>query len=134
MSTREQDIAAIERLVRDAARLQSDVDGFTGLLTEDAVIVNFGGRVVRGRAEIAEAMRQALASPLADVITENELEDIRFPRPDVALVGFVKHVSDRRDPKVRGAELEQRGRSTFVLVKEDGRWLVSYAQTTPIRA
>jgi hypothetical protein len=52
-------VTAIHRLVADAERLQSDVDGFTGLLTDDAVIVDFGGRRVRGRA----AIRLAQPSP-----------------------------------------------------------------------
>ena len=63
-------IDAICHLVDEAQRLQSDVDGFTGLLTDDAVIVDFGGRRVRGRAAIRAAMEQALASPL--VVVEHD--------------------------------------------------------------
>src|SRR5688572_8457163 len=37
------DVEAIERVVRDAEELQSDVAGFTGLLTDEVSLVNFAG-------------------------------------------------------------------------------------------
>jgi uncharacterized protein (TIGR02246 family) len=129
-------IDAIHRLVADAERQQNDVDGFTGLLTEDAVIVNFGGRRVRGRAAIRTAMARALATPLADVLTTQEVEEIRFLRPDVAIVECVKHVHDRRTPGDTGSgpPLSDRGMLTFVVVDQDGRWRIASAQTTPVAA
>ncbi|MEU4575353.1 SgcJ/EcaC family oxidoreductase [Nonomuraea sp. ATR24] len=113
--------AAIEQVVRDAEKLQNDVDGFTGLLTEDVSLVNFTGIRLRGREQVREVMAKALRSPLKDVLTTNELQDVIFLREDVALATLVKHVNDGR-----------RGALTFVLVKEDGRWLIALAQTTPI--
>ncbi|WP_219507682.1 SgcJ/EcaC family oxidoreductase [Nonomuraea ceibae] len=113
--------AAIEQVVRDAEKLQNDVDGFTGLLTEDVSLVNFTGIRLRGREQVREVMAKALRSPLKDVLTTNELQDVTFLREDVALATLVKHVNDGR-----------RGALTFVLVKEDGRWLIALAQTTPI--
>ena len=127
-------VAAIHRLVADAERLQSDVEGFTGLLTDDAVIVNFGGRRVRGRDAIRDAMRTALESPLADVITQT-VEAVRFIRPDVAIVELVKLIDDRReaaDPTSR--PLADRGMLTFVVVERDGAWRIASAQTTPVAA
>jgi uncharacterized protein (TIGR02246 family) len=123
------EIAAIRAVVADADALQSDADGFAGLLTEDIVLVNFGGRRVLGRSEVHDAMTEALRTPFAKVYTRNELVDVRFPRPDVAIASCIKHISDERDD---GDPLEERGSSTFVLVKEDGRWLIALAQTTPI--
>jgi len=127
-------VAAIHHLVADAERLQSDVEGFTGLLTDDAVIVNFGGRRVRGRDAIRDAMRTALESPLADVITQT-VEAVRFIRPDVAIVELVKLIDDRReaaDPTSR--PLADRGMLTFVVVERDGAWRIASAQTTPVAA
>ncbi|MFI6482895.1 SgcJ/EcaC family oxidoreductase [Nonomuraea sp. NPDC050663] len=115
------DVEAIEQVVRDAETLQSDVDGFTGLLTEEVSLVNFTGIRLRGRATVKEVMAKALRTPLKDVLTTNELLDITFLRPDVALATLVKHVNDGRT-----------GALTFVLVKEDGRWLIALAQTTPV--
>jgi len=128
-------LAAIHHLVADAERLQSDLEGFTGLLTDDAVIVNFGGRRVRGRDAIRDAMRTALASPLADVITSQTVEAVRFIRPDVAIVELVKFIDDRRetaDPASR--PLADRGMLTFVVVERDGAWRIASAQTTPVAA
>ena len=128
-------VTAIHRLVADAERLQSDVDGFTGLLTDDAVIVNFGGRRVRGRDAIRRAMRAALETPLADVITTQEVEDIRFLRPDVALVECVKLIHDRRDASDPAtSSLADRGMLTFVVVEQQGEWRIASAQTTPVTA
>ena len=126
---------AIHRLVEAAERLQSDVDGFTALLTDDVVIVNFGGRRVRGRDAVRAAMEQALASPLADVTTTQQVDHLRFLRPDVALVECTKFVHDGRPVDAvdgRRPGLADRGRLTFVVVEHDSRWLIASAQTTPV--
>jgi uncharacterized protein (TIGR02246 family) len=99
------------------------------------VIVNFGGRRVRGREAIHRAMRAALATPLADVATSQTVEGIRFVRPDVAIVECVKRIHDRRDPDAEGsAPLADRGMLTFVVVERDGAWRITSAQTTPVAA
>jgi uncharacterized protein (TIGR02246 family) len=79
-------------------------------------------------------MTQALKTPFARVYTRNELVDVRFLRPDVALVSCIKHISDEREPTAKdsNAPLSERGSLTFVLVKEEGNWLIALAQTTPI--
>lgn len=139
MGTTQGDAAeAVRRVVGEAQRLQDDVDGFTDLLAEDVVIVNFGGRRVRGRSAVREAMAAALATPLADVATTHEIEQIRFLRPDVAVVDCVKHVHDNRTPPAGAGAgdppLRRRGTLTFVLVEEGGRWRVAVAHTTPVAA
>jgi uncharacterized protein (TIGR02246 family) len=69
---------------------------------------------------------------MAQVLTRNEIEDVRFLRPDVAVVACIKHVSDERDDPAFA--VPQKGRLTLLLVKEQGRWLISLLQTTPIAA
>jgi uncharacterized protein (TIGR02246 family) len=128
----ERDLEAIRAVVADSETLQNDVDGFTGLLAEDVVIVNFGGRRVRGRDKVREAMSAAVASPLAKVLTRLDVEDVRFLRPDVAVVACIKHVSDERDEPVAG--LAREGRLNYTMVRDGGRWLIATAQTTPIVA
>ncbi|WP_067140821.1 SgcJ/EcaC family oxidoreductase [Microtetraspora malaysiensis] len=115
------DIKAIEQLVRDAEDLQSDVAGFTGLLTDDVSLVNFTGIRLRGREQVTQVLTKALESPLKDVLTKNELLEVTFLRPDVALANLIKHVNDGRT-----------GALTFVLVKDDGTWRIALAQTTPV--
>lgn len=125
--------AAVRRVIDDAQRLQNDTDGYLGLHTDDAVIVNFGGLRVRGKDVIEERMRSALASPLAHVVTTIEVEGVHFLRPDVAVVDATKHVSDERDePHRPDRPLTERGSLTYVLVKDDGQWRIAVAQTTPV--
>jgi uncharacterized protein (TIGR02246 family) len=133
-AAQDQEIIAIRAVVAAAETLQSDADGFTQLLTEDVSLVNFGGRRVLGRDDLHQAMTQALKTPFARVYTRNELVDVRFLRPDVALVSCIKHISDEREPTAKdsNAPLSERGSLTFVLVKEESNWLIALAQTTPI--
>jgi uncharacterized protein (TIGR02246 family) len=129
-----QEVVAIRAVVADAETRQSDAEGFSQLLTEDVALVNFGGRRVLGKDNVREAMRQSLKTPFADVYTKNEVVDVRFLRPDVAVVSCVKHISDKREPseKEDTAPLSEQGSLTFVLVKEQGSWLIALSQTTPI--
>ncbi|MEV0384348.1 SgcJ/EcaC family oxidoreductase [Nonomuraea sp. NPDC050643] len=133
----EMETAAIRRLVVDAEEHQSDVETFVALHTADTSIVNFGGRRVAGRQALTTVMRAALESPLAQVITRNEVKDIRFVRPDVAIVTCLKRVSDGREAEVREdprtALPASSGWLTYVVAKEPGgAWRIASAQTTPI--
>ncbi|GAA3885218.1 hypothetical protein GCM10022243_57550 [Saccharothrix violaceirubra] len=116
----------IRRTIADAERHQSDLDPFVALHTEDVVVVNLAGRRVLGRAALRDAMAAALDSPLADVTTRSDVEDIRLVSPDVAIVSCLKHVSGLAD--------ELTARLTYVLVRQPDRWRIAVAQTTPITA
>ncbi|NDL56045.1 SgcJ/EcaC family oxidoreductase [Phytoactinopolyspora mesophila] len=125
---------AIEKVVADAEKLQFDVDGFTNLLADDVVLINFFGRRLHGKDQVYAAMAQALQTPLTDVRTKHELVDVIFPRPDVAIASIVKHVYDERAASPEsGAALQNKGAMTMVLVKSNGDWLITLAQTTPIK-
>ncbi|WP_436794657.1 SgcJ/EcaC family oxidoreductase [Actinospongicola halichondriae] len=116
-------------LVNLAQASQSDVEPFLALHTSETVIVNFGGRRVLGIRELRSAMEAALASPLADVTTSVEVHDIRYLRPDVALISCSKHVNDARSD---GGDLASRGALSYVAVRDDRRWRIALAQTTPV--
>ena len=119
----------IRSLVERLQATQSDVEPFLALHTPDTIIVNFGGLRRLGRDDVRGAMEAALASPLAQVTTSAQVDDIRFPRPDVAIVSATKHVSDQRDTTETFAT---QGRLTYVVVEDDGEWRVALAQTTPV--
>jgi len=119
----------IRKLVERLQATQSDLEPFLALHTPDTIIVNFGGRRVQGSGDLRRAMVAGLASPLAQVTTTAEIDDIRFVRPDVAIVSCSKHVSDQRDTTETFAA---EGRLTYVAVEEDGEWRVALAQTTPV--
>jgi uncharacterized protein (TIGR02246 family) len=96
------------------------------------VVVNIAGRRVLGRSALGTAMRAALASPLAHVTTTIDIDDIRYLRPDVAIVSCTKRVHDARDGE--HDELPTTGALTYVVERADGRWRIAVAQTTPVRA
>jgi uncharacterized protein (TIGR02246 family) len=121
--------STLRQLVEDVQDAQSAVEPFLKLHTAETVIVNFGGRRVRGREHLRQAMESALASPLAEVTTTAEIHDIQFIRPDVALISCTKHVTDGR---ATGDLLATRGSLTYVAVEDDGEWRIALAQTTPI--
>jgi uncharacterized protein (TIGR02246 family) len=126
----EQHTAAIRRLVDDAQAKQSDVEPFLALHTDDTVVVNFGGRRVAGKDALRRAMTTALASPLAKVTTTAEVQDIRFVRPDVAIVSATKYVADDRD---QADTFASKGSMTYVVANDvDAGWRIALAQTTPI--
>jgi uncharacterized protein (TIGR02246 family) len=127
-------IEAIRRTVAEAQAHQGDVEGFMALHTTEAIIVNLAGRRVLGSDAIRVALSQALATPLAQVITTAEVDDIRFVRPDVAIVSCTKHVSDWRNPAAndrQAAPKPTHARLTYVMVQEPDRWRIASAQTTP---
>jgi ketosteroid isomerase-like protein len=74
-------------------------------------------------------MTFGLKSPMAKVFTHLEIEDIRFIRPDLALVSCAKQVSDERG---EGPAVPTRGSLTFTVVREPDGWKIAVAQTTPI--
>ena len=119
----------IRQLVEQLQAAQSDIEPFLALHTQAAIVVNFGGRRVLGRGDLGRAMEAGLASPLAQVITTAEIDDIRYVRPDVAIVSCTKHVSDQRETTEAFAT---EGRLTYVAVEEEGAWRVALAQTTPV--
>ena len=126
----EQDIRSIRRTISDAEAFQNDLEKFTELLTDDVVIVNIAGRRVIGKDTLYNAMKAALETPLANVLTTTEVEDIRFLRRDVALASCSKHISDRRAE--RTTPLDEKGSLTFTLVRGQDKWLIASAQTTPV--
>jgi uncharacterized protein (TIGR02246 family) len=121
-------VTAIRDLVAAAERHQNDVEEFVALHHPDLVLVNIAGRRVLGRDALRDAMTAALKSPLAKVFTRLEIEDVRFIRPDVAVVSCAKHVSDERG---EGSALPTRASLTFTVVREPEGWRIAVAQTTP---
>jgi uncharacterized protein (TIGR02246 family) len=125
------DTAEITALIEAAVRHQSEPEPFLDLHAEEVVIVNIAGRRVMGRTELGTAMRGALASPLADVTTTVEIDDIRFVRPDVAIISCTKHVRDSRQGSTEA--LPSAGAMSYVVEASGDRWRIALAQTTPIR-
>ncbi|ANN17888.1 hypothetical protein SD37_21050 [Amycolatopsis orientalis] len=121
----------VKQVVLDSDRLQNDPDGFAALLTEDVNLVNIAGRRLHGRETVRAAYHQAMSSQLAQVRTRIEIEDAWLVQPDAAVVTATKHVSDERTEP--NAPLPDKGAVTFVLARQDQKWLIASVQTTPIK-
>ena len=130
-----------------AQESQSDPEALPNLHTAETPIVNgrrpgagparrprahLAGRRVLGRETFAKAMAGALASPLRDVLTTVEIDDIRLATPDVAIVSCTKTVHDGRSGVDAPTALPATGALTYVTLRSDDGWRIALAQTTPI--
>ncbi|WP_203186511.1 SgcJ/EcaC family oxidoreductase [Streptomyces pratensis] len=135
-ATDDADEKRIRELVARTQEAQADPDVLPALHTSDLVLINLGGRRLFGRETFVSAMTEALSSPLKDIRTTLEIDDIRFATPDVAIVSLTKTVHDERAEGDEGDDLPElplTGAMTYVMTRTDGDWRISLAQTTPIR-
>lgn len=123
---------AIRELIARASGAQNDPDVLIPLHAPEAIIVNFFGRRVLGREAFEEAMRSALATPLADVRTEVEIVDLRPVTDSVVLASCIKTTHDGRESADGDALPATSGALTYVVARRDGAWQIALAQTTPI--
>ncbi len=128
--SREQEMVLIRQVLADAERFQNDPEHFSQLLTQNAVIVNAVGLRISGKDEIAQVMQQAIQTHMADIVTKNEVVSITFVRSDVAVVNGIKHISVRTGNVL---EEDSNASQTFMVVKEQGKWLIAAIQSTIIQ-
>jgi uncharacterized protein (TIGR02246 family) len=135
-----QKIASSSRRAKDAAAIKAALEqmragwnaksgaAFTKPFTENADAVVINGVHIKTRAEIARFHQTAFDGIFKDVrLLEYNVEQIRFLRPDVALV----HVVGVRDD-VSDKTKTKRGRLSFVMVKNRGEWQIEFFQNTAI--
>jgi len=123
------DIEEIRQVIADVERgfNTNDAALMNKHLARDAAVVNAMGVRVVGFDEIMAVSEKGLAGPLADQYARYEVRDVRFIRPDVALVHKEAYaVTEDGEP----IDLEHAMNALYVLVKEDGRWLVEARQNT----
>jgi uncharacterized protein (TIGR02246 family) len=116
-------LAVLDALAEAWAR--HDADAYGALFTEDAAYVTFVGTHYQGRREIAESHRVLFAKYLKGTRLVGEVDDVRFPAPDTAVVVGRGDVHKGRPPR-RLTKVQ-----TTVLVRgADGRWLVASFHNT----
>lgn len=121
------DLEAISRLVATVEHSQEnkDPEEFLRLFHPDAIWTTGHGKVLIGLDAIAEFTRKVLPASDWDGNVTYEVAHVLFIRPDVAAV------------KVRQRYLtpdeESEGAPLYVISKQDdGRWLLTACQNTPV--
>jgi len=123
----EHDMATIRKVVAETEQYQNDPEKFVRLFTSNVHLINVVGKRVEGRDELYGMMKKAVQTSLSEINTKNELLRIDFLKPDVALAKCIKHIFVTRN----GQPIEKaKAALTFVLIKNDKRWMISSAQNT----
>ncbi|MFB9365959.1 SgcJ/EcaC family oxidoreductase [Kitasatospora albolonga] len=117
----------LARLVDAWAR--HDADAYGAEFTEDADYVTYVGTHYRGRRDIVESHRVLFAGFLKGTRLADELVDVRFPAPGLAVVTSRGDTYKGAAPKGKLTKVQ-----TYTLVRgEDGRWRVAAFQNTKRR-
>lgn len=123
------EIEEIKQVIADVERgfNTNDAALMNKHLAPDAAVVNAVGIRLVGIAEIMKASEQGLAGPLKDQYARYEVRDVRFPRPDVALVHKEAFAITADGEPI---DLDHAMNALYVMVKQDGRWLIAARQNT----
>lgn len=101
---------------------------FAKPFAEDSDYVVVNGMHLKGRAANAAGHQQIFDTLYKDTDISATVEQIRFLRPDVAVV----HVLAGRYPKADKNQITK-GRLTIVMVKNGGKWEIAAFQNTQIQ-
>ena len=110
------------------AAFNSAFAGPADFATEDWNDINTTGGWTQGRDNTLTALRQAHSTFLSGVTDTVEDMSVRFATCDVAVVVATSSVSPYTTPD--GVNVNEQWRSTFVVVKRSGQWLVMQDQAT----
>ena len=100
---------------------------FTKPFADDADYVVINGMYLKGRAVLETAHQQIFDTIYKETTVKLTVKQIRFLRPDVAVV----HVSGHRDGPTK--ELTQAAMLTLVMTKEKQGWTIAAFQNTPVQ-
>lgn len=123
------DEAAVRKAIADFADAWSrhDVAGMGALHTEDVNFVNIWGSWRKDRSDIEQGFREGHADVFSKSTMVIHTEQVRFPAPDVAVAHSTMQLLNV--PPAFGIKCH----SIRVLVKRNGKWLISDFQNTAIR-
>jgi uncharacterized protein (TIGR02246 family) len=108
-----------------AAWEKNDANAFVDHYTDDATLVTVEGIYCKGKEQIRKQMTMLYATVFKDSKVFDTLEDIRLVTDDVAIAItwnaiLLGHLEELPPEETR--------RATWVLSKQDGRWLVEAFQ------
>jgi uncharacterized protein (TIGR02246 family) len=99
---------------------------FATPFTEDADYVVINGNYIKGRAAIEQGHQRIFDTVYKDTTLTLEIKQIRFLRPDIAVV----HVSGHREGPAK--EPAQGAMITMVMTKEKQGWKIAAFQNTAV--
>lgn len=114
-----------------AAWANNDGDAFASVFTEDATMILPGGIFVAGRDGIRTFMGAAYSGPYKGTRVFGEPVSAKFLGPEAAVLVTKGGVLTGQESEVAP---ERAVRATWVLAKQDGQWLITAYQNTPIGA
>ena len=126
------DRAADEAAIRDNVKqMETGWNTKNGALfarpfAEDADYVVINGRFLKGRDEIAKTHQQIFDTIFKDTKIALKITQVRFIRPDVAVV----HASGHRDGPTK--ELIQNATMTLIMTKGQPGWTIAAFQNTAV--
>jgi uncharacterized protein (TIGR02246 family) len=111
---------------------QHDMKTFASLFTEDCDYVNIGGAHWQGVEENVRQHTRLFRDRLAGVVQSSTNVQIRFPRQMwhwFTPIGMSLATPDRREKR----SMCLKEITTMILIKVDGRWLITAFQNTEVR-
>lgn len=107
----------------------NDADAFSALFTDDATLILPKDIFLQGRTAIREFMTQAYAGPYRGTKVFGEPLDARYLGDEAGVIVTRGGVLAPGDTAVAP---EREIRATWVLSRQDDRWLIAAYQNTPI--
>ncbi|MGW5923775.1 SgcJ/EcaC family oxidoreductase [Nocardia fluminea] len=122
------ELTAIRAVVDTIAHAQANelAEDFVAVFREDAIWTTGHGKRLFGRPAIAEFTAQVLPGATTHGTATYEVEHVLFLRPDVAAVKI------RQSYFTLDGELSGQGTPMYVMTKEDGAWVLTANQNTPV--
>jgi uncharacterized protein (TIGR02246 family) len=115
--------SAVDRV--NEAWASGDADAFAAAYTESGTMALSGDRYFRGRADIQARMSMAFAGPLKGTRLAGEIVDLRLLAPGVAVLATEGGILAPGEEQV---VWERALRATWVVVEQDGDWLIAAYQ------
>lgn len=127
-SNEDADRAAISRIIanQDATWISGDAAGYSRDIAPDCVFTNIFGMVFTGREAFEAQHARIFAGIYRGTVLRQDIDRLRFIRPDVAIVNTSAHVTGRQDWPA-GIQIRDNTLSTKllqVMAKDAGNWAI----------
>jgi uncharacterized protein (TIGR02246 family) len=111
-----------------------DISGLADLFTDDADFITVIGRWCKGKKDFHDYHVRLHQVMFKDSVWKTTDTQIRFLRPDVAIVHVNWTITGDRNADGTPRPASRSGIFTQVMVKQGGHWLITASQNTNIEA